>query len=45
MSKFVENLGEVFPSETPEVQKSSFQLDHLEQLEEKPFPFETFEGT
>lgn len=45
MSKFIENLGGVFPSETPEVQTSSFQLDHLEQLEEKPFPFEAFEGT
>ena len=45
MSKFIENLGGVFTSETPEVQTSSFQLDHLEQLEEKPFPFEAFEGT
>ena len=48
MGNFMKDFGEVFPSETPEVQKSTFHLDHLdhlEQLEEKPFPFEAFEGT
>ena len=46
MDEFIKSFSEVFPPpKEPDVQKSSFQLDHLEQLEEKPFPFEAFEGT
>ena len=46
MSEFINSFKEIFPPiEGPEVQKASCQLGHLEQLEEKPFPFETFEGT
>ena len=46
MDEFIKSFSDVFPPpKEPEVLNNSKQLAHLEQLEEKPFPFETFEGT
>ena len=46
MDEFIKSFSEVFPPpKEPEVLNNSKQLAHLEQLEEKPFPFEAFEGT